>query len=121
MEETQDTVEEVAATTPEPGSVVLPDAAVEETAPAEETPAETEPVEEPAAPVEEPVAPVEEPVEEPTPPSEAVDVPVRTSVTFPEHGSEWPGEHGIEVIIHDLDEIGNAIGWHKVLKEQING
>ena len=38
-------------------------------------------------------------------------------IEFPEHGSEVPNEHGIEVNVHDVDEDGNVIGWHKELKE----
>lgn len=37
-------------------------------------------------------------------------------VEFPEHGSELPNEHGVEVVVHDKDKDGNIIGWHKELK-----
>lgn len=31
-------------------------------------------------------------------------------------GTELANEHGTEVIVHDKDEEGNVIGWHKELK-----
>lgn len=40
------------------------------------------------------------------------------TVEFPAHGTELPNEHGTEVVVHDKDEDGNVIGWHKELKEK---
>lgn len=50
---------------------------------------------------------------EPTAPPVVVD-PVQPA-GVPE-GTELPNEHGTEVVVHDLDEAGNIIGWHKELK-----
>lgn len=41
--------------------------------------------------------------------------PVVDEVVFPEHGAVLPSG---EVIVHDTDENGNVIGWHK---EVVNG
>lgn len=38
-------------------------------------------------------------------------------VEFPDHGSEVSGTDGVEVIVHDKDEDGNVVGWHKEVKE----
>lgn len=35
------------------------------------------------------------------------------TVNFPDHGTELAGEHGTEVVVHDKDEEGNVVGWHK--------
>lgn len=37
----------------------------------------------------------------------------QNEVVFPEHLSELQGTDGTEIVIHDLDEDGNVIGWHK--------
>lgn len=39
-------------------------------------------------------------------------------VEFPEHGEELENEHGVEVVVHDLNEAGEVIGWHKELKDK---
>lgn len=31
-------------------------------------------------------------------------------------GTEFPNEHGTEVVVYDRDDEGNVIGWHKELK-----
>jgi hypothetical protein len=37
----------------------------------------------------------------------------QAAVEFPEHGSTVPTPNGVEQIVHDTDENGNVIGWHK--------
>jgi hypothetical protein len=36
-----------------------------------------------------------------------------TDVSFPDNGSTLEGGDGKETIVHDTDENGNVVGWHK--------
>lgn len=47
----------------------------------------------------------------------AAEAVVELQVAFPDHGSVVRGSDGVEVIVHDHDENGNVIGWHKELQE----
>lgn len=39
------------------------------------------------------------------------------NVELLEDGTELDNEHGTEVVVHDMDDKGNVIGWHKELQK----
>lgn len=45
-------------------------------------------------------------------PAETVQAPVEQVVEFPENGAVF----GDEVVVHDVDENGVAVGWHKEVR-----
>ncbi len=56
--------------------------------------------------------------------SNIVETQVESQVILPEHGervTDSLGNETGETVVHDHDENGNVVGWHKEVQEPQNG